>query len=223
MFDLGVPELIMILLIALVVFGPGRMPEIGAKLGKAIRDFRNATQSINEEIRSVTNLEPEDEATTRRILAERAEAEQTQVPAAEQAAPAIQETPLPAALAAEAAATANAATTEAAAPDVLGETAPEIEGLDTAPPQMAAVPSGQEPAMVETNAGSSASPDIDEAPPDRDVLAVREEEAASGSEEPRVDHPRGTVTIVRRTIAESRAEEAAAAAPVDTPTTEHST
>ena len=40
MFGLGVPELMVILVIALVVFGPSKLPQIGSGLGKAIRDFK---------------------------------------------------------------------------------------------------------------------------------------------------------------------------------------
>lgn len=40
MFGLGFYELLFILIIALVVFGPGRLPQIGSGLGKAIRDFK---------------------------------------------------------------------------------------------------------------------------------------------------------------------------------------
>ncbi len=59
MFDVGVPELILVLVVALVVFGPGKLPEIGAALGKTIREFRKATQSITDEIQSVTKAEDE--------------------------------------------------------------------------------------------------------------------------------------------------------------------
>jgi sec-independent protein translocase protein TatA len=70
MFDVGVPELVMILVVALIVFGPGKLPEVGASLGKAMRDFRNATQGISDEIQSVTRLAgpPESEADMRARL-----------------------------------------------------------------------------------------------------------------------------------------------------------
>lgn len=42
MFGLGFPELIVILVVALVIFGPGKLPELGSGLGHALRDFRKA-------------------------------------------------------------------------------------------------------------------------------------------------------------------------------------
>lgn len=49
MFGLGMPELILILIIALVIFGPSKLPEMGASIGKAIREFRNATKEPDSE------------------------------------------------------------------------------------------------------------------------------------------------------------------------------
>lgn len=44
MFNLGVQELVLILIIALVVFGPGKLPEVGKSIGRSIREFKSASQ-----------------------------------------------------------------------------------------------------------------------------------------------------------------------------------
>ncbi len=49
MFNLGFPELMVILVIALIVFGPGKMPELGNSLGKAIRGFKKAMSEDDKE------------------------------------------------------------------------------------------------------------------------------------------------------------------------------
>ena len=59
MFNIGPEELILILVVALIVFGPKRLPEIGRTVGKAMREFRKATQDIREEFTGT--LEAEDE------------------------------------------------------------------------------------------------------------------------------------------------------------------
>ena len=48
MFGFGMPELIVILVIVLVVFGAGRLPEIGAAFGKTIKNFKNASEGKDE-------------------------------------------------------------------------------------------------------------------------------------------------------------------------------
>ncbi|WP_054258181.1 twin-arginine translocase TatA/TatE family subunit [Propionispora sp. 2/2-37] len=55
MFNMGMTELILILVIALVVFGPGKLPEVGKALGKGIQEFRKATsgESAKEETREL--------------------------------------------------------------------------------------------------------------------------------------------------------------------------
>lgn len=50
-FNIGAPELIIILIIALVVIGPGRLPDVGAALGKSIREFRKASSDLTEATR----------------------------------------------------------------------------------------------------------------------------------------------------------------------------
>ena len=48
MFGIGMPELIIILVIILIIFGAGKLPEIGAGMGKAIRNFRGATSEADK-------------------------------------------------------------------------------------------------------------------------------------------------------------------------------
>jgi sec-independent protein translocase protein TatA len=48
MFNLGPTELIIILVIVLIVFGVGRLPEIGGALGKSIREFRQASTDADK-------------------------------------------------------------------------------------------------------------------------------------------------------------------------------
>ena len=58
MGSVGMPELIVILVIALIVFGAGKLPQIGENMGKAIRNFKKATEG-KEEI-DVTSKKPEE-------------------------------------------------------------------------------------------------------------------------------------------------------------------
>ena len=48
MFGFGMPELMIILVIVLVVFGAGRLPEIGSALGKSIKNFKRASDGKDE-------------------------------------------------------------------------------------------------------------------------------------------------------------------------------
>ena len=50
MFNFGLGELIVILLIFLILFGASRLPEISRMLGKAIKEFKKAGKEFNEEI-----------------------------------------------------------------------------------------------------------------------------------------------------------------------------
>lgn len=59
MFGIGVPELIVIMVIALIVFGPGKLPEIGSALGKGIRDFKKSFEGTDEELKKVTTNKAE--------------------------------------------------------------------------------------------------------------------------------------------------------------------
>ncbi|HEU4520514.1 MAG TPA: Sec-independent protein translocase protein TatB [Thermoanaerobaculia bacterium] len=57
MFNLGVPELMLILAVALIVFGPRKLPEIGRTLGKALGEFRRATDDLKNTIEREVRLE----------------------------------------------------------------------------------------------------------------------------------------------------------------------
>ena len=50
MFGLGMPELIIILVIIVIIFGAGKLPDIGAGLGKGIKNFKKATKDEPEKI-----------------------------------------------------------------------------------------------------------------------------------------------------------------------------
>jgi sec-independent protein translocase protein TatA len=59
MFGIGFPELIVILGVALLVFGPGKLPEIGSALGKGIRDFKKAFDGVEDDLKTIeTKPEP---------------------------------------------------------------------------------------------------------------------------------------------------------------------
>jgi sec-independent protein translocase protein TatA len=63
MFGIGIPELVIILVIILIIFGTGKLPEIGGALGKGIRNFRKASHDKPEEI-DVTLESEADSAST---------------------------------------------------------------------------------------------------------------------------------------------------------------
>ena len=59
MFGLGAPELLLILIIALVVFGPGKLPTIGRALGKSLREFKEAVN--NDETKEIADKTDENQ------------------------------------------------------------------------------------------------------------------------------------------------------------------
>ena len=47
--NIGIPGLILILVLALIIFGPSKLPEIGRAFGKTLKEFKNATKDIIED------------------------------------------------------------------------------------------------------------------------------------------------------------------------------
>jgi TatA/E family protein of Tat protein translocase len=121
-FNIGPGELIIVLIIALIVVGPGKLPDVGAALGKSIKEFRKAATDVKES----TSLDT--------------------APAAASPTPATTATAATAAPAAApiAAAIASESTAEAAAPPAPAETAPDA-------PVPAAPPSPEETAPAATS------------------------------------------------------------------------
>jgi sec-independent protein translocase protein TatA len=60
--NLGVPELLIILFIVVLVFGVGKLPEVGASLGRAIREFREQTERPTEKDTKAKEETKEEEA-----------------------------------------------------------------------------------------------------------------------------------------------------------------
>ena len=50
-FGIGLPEMVLIMVIALLVFGPKKLPEVGRSLGKAIRGFQEASREFETEFK----------------------------------------------------------------------------------------------------------------------------------------------------------------------------
>ncbi len=54
MFNIGLPELLIIVAIALIVFGPNKLPELAKAFGKAMREFKKATEEMKESFEAET-------------------------------------------------------------------------------------------------------------------------------------------------------------------------
>lgn len=50
MFGLGTPEIVVILVVALILFGPKKLPEIGKSIGQGIREIKKASREVMDSI-----------------------------------------------------------------------------------------------------------------------------------------------------------------------------
>ncbi|MEF2278107.1 twin-arginine translocase TatA/TatE family subunit [Deinococcus sp. YIM 134068] len=57
--NIGAPELLLLLLAALIVFGPRKLPELGKSLGQGLREFRRSTSAVTDEVRRGLDSGPE--------------------------------------------------------------------------------------------------------------------------------------------------------------------
>jgi Tat protein translocase TatB subunit len=64
MFGIGMPELVVVLVVALVVLGPSRLPELARTLGKALSEFRRQTNEVMEEFEVQALLDDDRPRTT---------------------------------------------------------------------------------------------------------------------------------------------------------------
>jgi sec-independent protein translocase protein TatA len=105
-FGIGLPEMALILVLALLVFGPKKLPEIGRSMGKAIKGFQDASREFEEEFKKEAeniektvkspmkaSLEPDPpKALTPQEAAEQAEVTETEATEAPAEAAEVQET-----------------------------------------------------------------------------------------------------------------------------------
>ena len=74
--SIGMPELIIILVIALIIFGPRKLPELGKSLGRSLNEFKRASQDLQNTLEQEIKLEEQkDQARTRQAETSSADAE----------------------------------------------------------------------------------------------------------------------------------------------------
>lgn len=67
--SIGMPELIIIFVIALIIFGPRKLPELGKSLGKSIAEFKKASNELRNTLEEEIRLEEQKEATAKQATA----------------------------------------------------------------------------------------------------------------------------------------------------------
>ena len=63
--SIGMPELIIILVIALIIFGPRKLPELGKSLGRSLNEFKKASTDLQNTLEQEIKIEEQKEAATK--------------------------------------------------------------------------------------------------------------------------------------------------------------
>lgn len=58
--NIGIGQIILILIIVLILFGPGKLPEVGKAMGKALRSFKDAQKGVEDDIKNVMKEDDND-------------------------------------------------------------------------------------------------------------------------------------------------------------------
>ncbi len=66
-FDMGLPEILLILIVALIIWGPGKLPEIARTLGKTARALRKVTSDLTTTITKELDIEEKDPPSQSRV------------------------------------------------------------------------------------------------------------------------------------------------------------
>jgi TatA/E family protein of Tat protein translocase len=72
--SIGMPELVIILVIALIIFGPRKLPELGRSLGRSIGEFRRASNELRSTLEEEIRVEEQKNATTQKPASASSEA-----------------------------------------------------------------------------------------------------------------------------------------------------
>jgi sec-independent protein translocase protein TatA len=92
--SIGMPELIIIFVIALIIFGPRKLPELGRSLGKSLAEFKKASNELKSTLEEEIRLEEQRSAFEASKAAKEAQAAANPAPAAETSAAAEEPVPV---------------------------------------------------------------------------------------------------------------------------------